>query len=567
MSCLTAEQIEQLVSGNLSSRSHDLHLAHIEQCEPCARLWHECQANLQLVHEIDQYFPAEHEDHVRPLQTRDLLSESEGAAFTPLQGMAPSPLPAEGIPGYRIIREIHRGGQGVVFEAVQESTRRTVAVKVLLEGPFAGERSRWRFEREVRLIARLKHPNIVAIHDSGLAQGRYYFAMDYVRGQPLDTHARLAGLALRDIVRLFVTVCNAVAYAHQRGIIHRDLKPSNILVGEDGDPQVLDFGLAKITVDEAAESQRGLATAAGNILGTVRYMSPEQTRGDLDAIDTRSDVYSLGVILYELLIGSPPYETDGDLMNAFTNIREIDPPHPSKLRRDIPSDLDAIILKALRKEPERRYSSAEQFKDDLAAWLDGRPVSARSDSSFYVLRKLAAKHYFHTSVITALIASIIGFGAISMQALLRERRANQTLATVNAQFVAQAQDVGVAVQSALGAQHESALRWFLLEWQANRLETARQIQDMLDPASPEYAAMSFLLDESRSPQQLQAILPSNAAPLVLFVTGERHLKAGRLPQARAAFEQYVQRYRGSWLPLVESRLSRLGAKVSQTRPG
>jgi len=474
-----------------------------------------------------------------------------------------APLEADSIRGYRILHEIHRGGQGVVYKAIQESTQRVVAVKVLLEGPFAGDRSRWRFEREVRLVARLKHPHIVAIHDSGIAQGRHYFAMDYVAGRPLNEHVLLAGLSVRDTLRLFVTVCEAVSYAHRRGIIHRDLKPSNILVGEDGSPQVLDFGLAKVLGPDLDESLRSLTTMPGHILGTVRYMSPEQTRGELESVDTRTDVYALGVILYELLIGLPPYPTDRDVLEAFRNIRETDPPRPSRIRRDLPGDLDAIILKSMQKEPDRRYSSAAEFQQDLAAWLDNRPVSARSDSSFYVLRKLAVRHYFHTSVIFALLAAIVGFGSISFHALLGERDAREDLEVINRQFAADNQNLAAAVDIARANNNQHALGWFLMEWHADRLPAARAVQALVDPSSPEYAAMVFLLDESSTPEQLQTRLPPSAASLVLFITGERHLKAGRAAEARRSFERYARLYeRSAWIPLVENRLQQLAGSPS-----
>ena len=156
-------------------------------------------------------------------------------------------LPPQGlIAGYEILREIHRGGQGIVYQAVQNSTKRKVAVKVLLEGPYASKSAQRRFEREVELIANLKHPNIVTVFDSGItADGRHYCVMDYVRGQRLDQYIRSAGLCLEDALRLFVTICQAVNSAHQKGIIHRDLKPSNILVDHEGNPKILDFGLAK----------------------------------------------------------------------------------------------------------------------------------------------------------------------------------------------------------------------------------------------------------------------------------------------------------------------------------
>jgi serine/threonine protein kinase len=366
------------------------------------------------------------------------------------------------LPGYRIIREIHRGGQGIVFEAIQESTQRTVAVKILLQGDLAGERARWRFEQEVRLVAQLRHANIVTVHDSGIHQGRYFYAMDYVRGQPLDSHVRSAERSIPQIVRLFVEVCDAVSYAHQHGVIHRDLKPSNILVGQDGRPQVLDFGLAKI-VGAGEQAGDASVTVAGQIMGTVRYMSPEQTKGEPDSIDVRTDVYSLGVILYELLTGVPPYPTNLEFVTALQNIRVMDPVRPSRVRRELNSELDAIVLRSMAKEPERRYQSANQFMADLVAWLERRPVIAKSDSSLYVLRKLASRHYFHTSAIVALLAGLVGFGGVSYHFQLQAREAleRQRISDMGNQMASK--DMSRFFVDAQAALRQQSAGWLLLE--------------------------------------------------------------------------------------------------------
>lgn len=560
MSCLSTEQIEQLAGGKVADHSQDVRMDHVQNCEHCAKLFEECRANLDLVHEFDEIFsgslPA-----VAALGTATSILSSSLGSRDRSGAKSFDALGSDSISGYDIIREIHRGGQGVVYEAVQHSTKRTVAVKVMLEGPFASQRSRWRFEREVRLVAGLKHPNIVAIHDSGIAEGRYYFAMDYVRGQPLDTHVRLAGLSLQDTLRLFVGVCEAVSYAHRRGIIHRDLKPSNILVTEDGDPQVLDFGLAKVISEDKQESQQGLATMPGNILGTVRYMSPEQTRGDLDAIDTRTDVYSLGVILYELLIGLPPYETGGsDLMAAFNNIREVDPPRPSKLRRDIRTDLEAIMLKALHKEPDRRYSTAEQLRDDLVAWLDGRPVSARSDSSFYVLRKIAVRHSFEAIVIATVLIIMVSFTAIALDQSWQARKA--AAAQTRSEQFAVSRDAAAsdAITNVLPVMHDMYLGWFLLEWHQGRLDEARVIQGKLSPRQSEYAAMGFLLDDATTLDQLRSKMPASAEPLVFFMAAEREVKAGRIDKAILNYELSLKaKGEHKYYSLVEARFKQLRA--------
>jgi len=217
------------------------------------------------------------------------------------------------IPGYEILEEIHRGGQGIVYRAVQLGTKREVALKVMLEGPLADEVTRRRFEREVELAASLRHPNIVTILDSGVSQGRYYFAMEYIDGLRLDRYLAQVRPSLRQTLQLFVKICEAVNFAHQRGVIHRDIKPPNILVDWAGEPHVLDFGLAKpLQTADARESTVAVVSVSGQLLGTVAYMSPEQTLGGQN-VDVRSDVYSLGVVFYEALLGQLPYSVEGPL--------------------------------------------------------------------------------------------------------------------------------------------------------------------------------------------------------------------------------------------------------------
>ncbi len=462
-------------------------------------------------------------------------------------------------PGYRIVSEVQRGGQGVVYEAVQLSTGRSVAIKVLLGGAMASKQARQRFEREVRLAAALTHPNIVVIHDSGIAEHQYFFVMEFVRGQPLDMYRRLVRLPARDAVRLMTVVCDAVSYAHRHGVIHRDLKPSNILVDEDGVPHVLDFGLAKIVGGMIEEANAESVSITGRLMGTLAYMAPEQTRGDSSAVDTRSDVYALGVILYELLTSMPPYRTSGvDITKAMESIRQLDPPRPSRLKRELRSELDAIVLKAMAKEPDRRYQSVGELGEDLRAWLAGRPVLARSHSSFYVVRKLAARHYFHTSVIVALGAAILGFAAITFQALQHERRAAQDLVKANTQFAGFNVQLTHQVEAARAKLHEYALGWFLLEWQAGRREAARVIGDQLPRGTPAHAAARFLMDESFSVEQLRQAAPQNEA-LLLFLIGERYMMNGREQEAARVYREYADRHQGFWLPLVQARIEQLEA--------
>ena len=524
--CLSESRLRRLALAG--DRSDSVGWAHLRDCPECLQ-------------RLDALLPAD----ANGLPTCSLPAVSGDADATRslpglsemTAGLAASKhaLPLPEIRGYRVIGEIHRGGQGVVYEAVQQSTNRTVAVKMMLEGPAASERSRWRFEQEVNLVAQLKHPNIVVVHDSGIAQGHYFFAMDHVAGQTLDAFVRVRNLSPVETVRLFVQVCDAVSYAHKRGIIHRDLKRSNILVDEEGRAKVLDFGLAKLVGGQT--EPRADVTATGQIMGTVRYMSPEQTGGHPDLIDLRTDVYSLGVILYELVTQSVPYVTNTDLATALRNIQEADPPRPSKWLRSINSELDAIILRALAKEPQRRYQSAEALKDDLAAWLDGRPVSAKSDSSFYVLRKLAMKHYFHTSAILALVAGLVGFGGISYHYLLRTREALEGQRISDASSAMANKDMERFFVDGQQTLRQQAAGWFLLEWREGRFDRARQILGEMKPGSPEHAAMAYLLNADIPDEDLGRKLLPDSAALYHFALGERHLKAGRMAEARAQFSQ------------------------------
>jgi serine/threonine protein kinase len=486
--------------------------------------------------------------------------EFRGAARTPETADLPE------IPDYRIVRELHSGGQGVVYEAVQLSTRRTVALKLLQKGSGASRRSRQRFEREIELIAALHHPNIVTIHDSGITRGQYYYAMDYVRGQPLDTHVRLTRPALRELMKLFKTICDAVAYAHRMGVIHRDLKPSNIMVDPDNSPVVLDFGLARIlgTPDHAT------LTMPGVLLGTVPYMSPEQTLGTPEAIDTRTDVYALAVILFELLTGTPPYTTRGvDLAQAFENIRNVDPPRPSKWSSQANSEIDAIVLKAMEKDPNRRYGSAAELAEDIAAWLEGRPVQAKSASSLYVIRKLARKHYFESLVVLAMVLAIGSAFTIAVQsytkrqeAIAQQQLTQRALDGANEKIIQTGFDLAIAGLRFLELQH------FLLDWRAGRMDQAQATYSRTrDPR--DRAVMAFLLNEDEPLSQLLAELPADSQVLAYYADGERHDKAGRPAAAIEAFEKGIAastpRY-SRFKQILEARLRQVRDSAGARQP-
>ncbi|HZN68833.1 MAG TPA: serine/threonine-protein kinase [Tepidisphaeraceae bacterium] len=301
-------------------------------------------------------------------------------------------LPLPRVDGYTVIGRLGEGGMGTVWRAVQLSTRRHCALKLLSGRHLASERARRRFYREVELTARLEHPAIARVYDSGLEHGVCFYAMELVDGTPLDLYARESGLSRRQVVALLADVTRAVQHAHQSGVIHRDLKPSNILVNGDGQPKVLDFGLAKAFScgGNDYESDHALLSVEGNVAGTPAFMSPEQAAGRPQ--DTRSDVYSLGVILYQLLTGRNPHDLTGTYQEMLRRIASEDVVRPRQVRRDLDRELDALLLKALALDPDGRYATAAELARDLDAYLKGDPVSARPPTLTYVLSKRVRKH-------------------------------------------------------------------------------------------------------------------------------------------------------------------------------
>lgn|GEM_PF-4886536 len=305
--------------------------------------------------------------------------------------------------GYEILERLHYGGQGVVYKALQLKTGRFVAIKVLLFGPLSTPQQRHRFDREVRLMSRVKHPNIVTLHDSGVVRGLPYLVMEYVEGGlPIDRYVILQDMTVHEMVEFFATVCRAVNSAHQQGVIHRDLKPSNILVDTDGKMHVLDFGLAKDIWQADSTDGRVLHSLTVGVVGTLPYLSPEQADGS-GQIDTRSDVYSLGVVLFHLLTGDFPYPVEGATETVRSNIIAHEPVRLRKaLGQDelsrprgagqINADLEAILLKALEKERSRRYQSALEFAEDLERFVGKEAVRAQGSRHLYILGKTMRRY-------------------------------------------------------------------------------------------------------------------------------------------------------------------------------
>jgi serine/threonine protein kinase/formylglycine-generating enzyme required for sulfatase activity len=361
---------------------------------------------------------------------------------------------AASIPGYRILETLGEGGMGLVYlaEQIVPVTRR-VALKVIKLGMDSKEVVA-RFERERQSLAVMDHDAIARVFDCGTtSRGQPFFAMEYVQGEPIDAFADRHRLGLRERIALFQQVCHGVQHAHQKGVIHRDLKPGNVLVGQrDGQRtvKVIDFGVARATAPEARDA--GLRTELGQLVGTPEYMSPEQALGEAARVDTRTDVFSLGVMLYELVSGALPYPP-GHLRSSTLEVLrqrlgDQEPPRPStrlhglgaeaaqcalrrrltltSLQRELRGDLDWIVLRAMAREPERRYASVNALADDLQRYLDGLPVLAGPPSAGYRLRKFLRRYRGRLlaagGILVALVGGLVGTGLALWEARASQRR-------------------------------------------------------------------------------------------------------------------------------------------------
>ncbi|MCH2125608.1 MAG: serine/threonine protein kinase, partial [Pirellulaceae bacterium] len=271
---------------------------------------------------------------------------------------------------YDILQTIARGGMGVVYKARQRRLNRVVALKMILAGQFANQDDVERFYLEAESAAQLRHPNIVGIHEVGECDGQHYFSMNYIDGESLAERVRERPLSPLVAARFVKAISGAMAYAHTHGVLHRDLKPSNVMIDQDEVPLITDFGLAKRMEDELK------LTVAGSILGTPSYMPPEQASGKIDELSVRSDIYSLGAILYELLTGRPPFGA-AHPFETLQQVIEVEPVLPRLQNSSVPVDLETICLKCLQKEQERRYASGQELADELERFIQGEPILAR----------------------------------------------------------------------------------------------------------------------------------------------------------------------------------------------
>lgn len=300
----------------------------------------------------------------------------------------------ETIGPFRIVRKLGEGGMGVVYEAMQELPQRRIALKIVRSGHFS-EHTAKRFELEVKVLGSLSHPNIAQIHEAGTFETESgtspYFAMEFVDGCTIDEYISANAISQNDTLILIMKIARAVNYAHLNGVIHRDLKPANILVTHNATAKIVDFGVAK-AVDEDLKATETL-TNPGDIVGTLAYMSPEQVQGGSVIVDFRSDVYSLGVVAFQLLTGRPPFDLHGKgLSESLKIIQFATPPRAGQLRTSLRGDIEVIIAKCMMKEPEARYRSADEFAVDLERYLSDQPIQARPASALYRLRKFTKRH-------------------------------------------------------------------------------------------------------------------------------------------------------------------------------
>lgn len=427
----------------------------------------------------------------------------------------------ERIAHFRILRRIGEGGMGSVFEAQQDHPRRKVALKIIRMA-MASESVRRRFEYEVQILGQLKHPGIAQIYEAGTHDDGHglvpYFAMELVQGRTLLEFARDQHLATRQRLMLMADICDAVHHAHQKGVVHRDLKPANILVELDSGipkPKILDFGVARATHSDI--QQATMHTEVGQLVGTLSYMSPEQVAGRSEDVDIRSDVYALGVILYELLADRLPYELHGhSIAEAGSIIRDLQPTRLSSVDTSLRGDIETIAGKALAKEKERRYPSAAEMAADIRRYLNDEPIVARPASHAYQLRKFARRNKALVSAIAAIFLTLVlGIIAVSV-ALVRATEAER---------VAMEQ----SEKSQRSAAKATAVNTFLQEMLASvdpaqALGHEATVRQALDAAAAKIDAGS-LRDQPEIETELRTTIGSTYEALGLYPEAESQLRA------------------------------------------
>jgi serine/threonine protein kinase len=469
---------------------------------------------------------------------------------------------------YEILQELPQGGQAIVYKAIHKPTKTHVAMKILLPTLVASTRARYYFEREAELIAGLDHPNIVKIRDSGIIHGQYFFVMEYIKGQPLYRYVEAQNLSFHERIILFKKICEAVTYAHQQGIIHRDLKSANVLIDERGEPHILDFGLAKAIGMSELDRKDAMPTITGQWSGSLSNMSPEQAAAKPELIDVRTDVYALGMMLYHILTGQDPYDVTGPVLDVLKNIQGAEPVRPSKIIRKFDTDIEAIVLTAIDKDRVRRYQSVAGLQNDIENWLAGRPISVRSISTLYLIRKVIARHRYVAAVVGLLLVIILSFSFVSFDLYLTARAAQQDSEDIKKQW----SESTTKLQAGVVFAH-------LLELFQNGsiTELKYKMPGFFAKGSREFIAVVFLISDGSLEEkeaEFRRQLGEEQAGFADFIIGEHHLKDGNREKALNAYRnslQTLQKMRAdnrpveTWLiNLVEARLYELTEIQSKT---
>ncbi len=565
--------IECYLSGGCLEEVQQSIETHIAKCQQCRQRVESLRLAKDACNRpgLDQSVSHDPDDKT---QTYEIKNEyaTKTISLTPSNSGA-SPVfagPSESVfEGYEILDQLPPGGQAVVYKAIQKATKRVVALKVLLQGAQTSAIAQYRFEREVDLAASLQHPNIVTIYDSGIAKGQYYFAMQYIEGIPLDKYVQTENLSMRQTMELLNKVCSAVAYAHQRGVMHRDLKPGNILADNDGQPNILDFGLAKlIDGSEQTSSEMQMTSIPGKIIGTLAFMSPEQASAQPETVDIRTDVYSIGVILYKILTKEFPYDVKGSMLSILRNIQEIEPISPSKILPRFNSDVEAILLKALAKDPAVRYQSAAHLQQDIDCWLKGLPIAAKSGSTIYLLRKIITKHRYVSSVIALLVTIVFGFSCLYYQLYSGLRSSHTTL---------QATMRSLNEETARYSRFAGKLMFddFLGAWRTGDINNSKFIAKYFTRGTREAQAAFFLLAPHplvKKAAEFRQALEKDEPCFVEFIIAEHYLKDGDKTEAIRSYQKCLSQKsyleKDPWLAThAKSRLYELtGVNLQEKSP-